>query len=124
MSRGSCLRAPQRQAEYEGRTHSQLALHPNLAPVQLDELPTQGQSQPGAFHLLVRRPHLSELLEHRLLIFWGNADAGIADRDLYEPVLWHGCDHDPATLRRELDRVRQQVQHDLPNLPLVRSDLA
>src|SRR5262252_2648727 len=42
------LRAPQRKAEGERRTRTQLALHPDPAPVQLQEFPTQGQPQPGA----------------------------------------------------------------------------
>ena len=36
--------------------------------MQLDELPGQGESEPGPLDLLVRRPHLPELLEDRLLI--------------------------------------------------------
>src|SRR5262249_43620169 len=96
-----------RQAEGERRAHSQLALHPDPAAVQLDELPTQSQPQPRALHLLVRRPHLPELLEHRLLILWGDANAGVADGDLDEPVLWRGRDLDPPTLRGELDRIGQ-----------------
>src|SRR4029453_9730331 len=64
-------------------------------------------------------PHLAKLLEHRLLIRRGDADARVADRDLYEAVLWRGCDLDPPTLRRELDRVRQEVQDHLPDLPFI-----
>src|SRR5262249_34571606 len=76
------LRATQRQAESERRTHTHLALHPDPAPVQLDELPTEGQPQPRTLHLLLRCPHLAELLEPRLLILWGDAHAGVADGDL------------------------------------------
>jgi hypothetical protein len=50
--------------------------------VQLDELATEGQPQPGALHLLVRRPHLPELLEHRFLVLRGDADPGVVDGDL------------------------------------------
>src|SRR5215471_9364113 len=96
-----------RQREGEGRPLPNLALHPDLAAVQLDELPTQSQSESSALHLLVCRPHLPELLEDRLLILEGDADAGIADRDLDEPVRWHGPDLDPPTCRRELDRIGQ-----------------
>jgi hypothetical protein len=92
--------------------------------VQLNELPAQGQPQPGTFHLLVRRPHLSELLEHRLLILRGDADPGVADGDLDRPVPWDCHDFYSPTLWRELDRVRQQVQDDLPDLPLICPNLA
>src|SRR5262245_49704549 len=68
------LRAPHRDRERERRTRTQLALHPNLAPVQLGELATQRQPQPGAFHLLRRRPHLAELLEHLVLILESNTN--------------------------------------------------
>src|SRR5262245_3728898 len=94
----------------ERRARPQLALHPDPAPVQLDELPTEGQPQPRALHLLVRRPDLPELLEDGLLILRGDADAGVADRDLYETVFWIGPDLDAPTLRREIDRIRQQVR--------------
>src|SRR5215510_12169746 len=69
-----------RDREREGRALPQLALDPDLAAVQLDELPTQGQSQPSALYLLVRCPDLAELLEHRLLILWCDADPRVADR--------------------------------------------
>src|SRR5262245_6852729 len=68
-----------RNRERERRAQADLALDPDLAAVQLDELPTQGQSQASALHLLVRRPNLPELLEHRFLVLWGDANAGVAD---------------------------------------------
>src|SRR4030095_8583783 len=54
----------------------------------------------------------------------GDANPGIADRDLDQPVLWRGRNLDPPTLRRELDGVGQQVEDDLTDLPLVRLNLA
>src|SRR5215471_10025979 len=86
-----------RQAEGERRAHSQLALHPDPAAVQLDELPTQSQPQPRALHLLVRRPHLPELFEHRLLIRRGNADPGVTHRNLDQTLLWRGRDFNAST---------------------------
>src|SRR5262245_3236736 len=94
-----------RDREREGRALPQLALDPDLAAVQLHELPTQGQSQSGALDPLVRCPHLAELLEHRLLILRGDADPGVADGHLYKAILRHCPYFDPPTLRRELDRV-------------------
>src|SRR5262245_59211730 len=96
-----------RNRERERRPHSDLTLHPDPAPVQLDELPTQGQPQPRALHLLVRCPDLPELLEHRLLILRGDADAGIADGDFDQSVLCYSYDLDPSAFRRELDGIRQ-----------------
>src|SRR4030095_6343931 len=52
------------------------------------------------------------------------ADPGITDRDLDQPVLWHSPNVDPPALRREFDRIRQQVQDDLPDLPLIGLNLA
>src|SRR5262245_48188248 len=77
-----------RQCKGKRRTHTDLALHPNPAPMQLDKLPAEGQPQPGALHLLVRGPHLPELLEHRLLILWGDANPGVAHGDLHVPSFW------------------------------------
>jgi hypothetical protein len=92
---------PQWQIEGERRAGSQLALHPDPAAVQLDELPAQGQPQSGALDFLCRRSHLPELLEHRLLIFRRDADPGVADGDLDQPVLGLGRDFDPTAFRRE-----------------------
>src|SRR5215831_5952368 len=72
-----------RQREGERRTRTHHALHPDPAPVQLHELPTQGQPQPGALHLLRRRPHLAELLKDLLLILGRNADPRVGDRYLH-----------------------------------------
>src|SRR5262245_30523733 len=68
----------QRQAESERRVHAQLALHPDPAPAQLDELSAEREPEPGPLHLLRGRPHLPKLLEHRFLDLWGDANAGVA----------------------------------------------
>src|SRR5262249_17892127 len=73
-SSSSSFATAHRQREAERRTNPYLALHPNLATVQLHELPTQGEPQPSALHLLRRRPDLPELLKHRLLVLLGDAD--------------------------------------------------
>src|SRR5262245_22093859 len=96
-----------RDSECERRPHPHLALDPDPTSVQLDKLPTEGQPQPSAFHLLVCHSHLPELLEHGLLILWGDADARIADRDLDGSILERCSDLNASTLGRELDRVRQ-----------------
>src|SRR2546427_1258887 len=113
-----------RDREREGRPAAHFTLHPNSAPVQLDEPAAKGH--PESRPLLSRRAgsDLTELLEHRVLVLRRDADPGIADRHFDRPV-HRRCPHlDPAALWRELDRVRQQVQDDLPNLPLVSPNLA
>src|SRR5258707_12305764 len=60
--------AAHRERERERRADSDLARHPDPSPVQLDELARERQPKPRALRLLVRRPHLAKLLEHRLLI--------------------------------------------------------
>src|SRR5262245_40379505 len=96
-----------RNREHKRGAHPQLTLHPDPAPVQLDELPTEGQPQASALHLLCPRPHLPEPREHCLLILRGDANTRVPDRHLYGPVLWHSADLDPSPLRRELDGIRQ-----------------
>src|SRR5262245_50764325 len=78
---GSLLMAD-RQRESERRAFSHVTLHPHPSAMQINELAGQGQSKAGALHLLVRRPHLAELLEDRLLILGGDSYAGVRDGDL------------------------------------------
>src|SRR4029434_5703462 len=94
-----------RQREGERRSRAQLALHPDPAAVQLHEPPAQRSPEHCALHILRRRPHLAELLKNRLLVLLGDADAGVADGDRDQLVLWRGLDLDPPTLQRDLDGV-------------------
>src|SRR6266481_7831728 len=81
--------------------------------MQLDELPCESQAESGAFRFLVRGAHLAELLEHRLVILRRDADPSVADRHLDRSAVRNSRHVDPAAFRRELDRVRQQVQEHL-----------
>src|SRR5690349_13564164 len=120
----SCPLTLDRQREGEGRPPAQLALDPDPAPVQLDELLRQGQPEAGA--LLLPRlvaPHLAKLLEDSRLVFGGNPDTGIGDRGLDQAVLPASLQADPAPLRGELDRIRQEVEEDLFDLAFVAHDL-
>src|SRR5215469_8344796 len=115
---------PVREGECEGRALADLAGQPDLAPVQLDELPRERKPEAGA--LVPARTiaaHLAELLEHRRLVLRGDADSGVAhgDRD-FSLALAEVDRHLPA-FRRELDGVREQIQDDLPHLPLISDDL-
>src|SRR4029450_3050872 len=80
-----------RDREGERRPHADLALDPDPPTVQLDELPTERQPEPRALYLFVPPPPLPKLLEHRLLVFRGDADAGIADCDFDQSVLCYSC---------------------------------
>src|SRR5215475_9586644 len=71
-----------REGERECRALAHLALHPDPPAVQFDELARQRQPEPGALHLLGRRPHLPELLEHRLLVLGGDAYPSVGHGDL------------------------------------------
>src|SRR5690348_13204814 len=66
-----------RQGERERRTPAGLALHPDPASVQLDELAGEREPETGALRFLLRGAHLAELLEDGLLVLRGDADAGI-----------------------------------------------
>src|SRR5262249_36430119 len=113
-----------RSREGERRARAKLALGPDLGVVQLDELARQRQPEAGALHLLVGGPDLPKLLEHRFLIFWRDANPGVAHRHLDHAVPRYCVDINSAAFRRELDRVGEQIQEDLPNLPLVALQLA
>jgi hypothetical protein len=70
--------------------------------VELDELPAQRQPKARPFRLPVRGADLTELLEHRVVVFGGDADARVRHRDLCRPVCEARAHGDPAALRREL----------------------
>src|SRR5262245_51385152 len=112
-----------RNRERERRALAHLALHPDPPAVQFDELTAQGQPQPRPFRLLVGRPDLAELLEYRVLVLGRDPNAGVDDRNFDGSITQHGPDFNPPALRRELDRIGQQVQDDLPDLPFVCPDL-
>src|SRR2546422_826002 len=122
-TRISSFATAHRDRERERRTHAHLTLYPNPAAVEFDELSAQGQTEAGPLGLLFGCPDLPELLEHRLLVRERDADPRIADRHLHGPVLGHGRDPDPPALRRELDRIRQEVQDDLSDLSLISPNL-
>src|SRR3981081_4176557 len=114
---------PDREAECERRPQPERAGDPYLAAVQLDELPAQGKPEPGALLLRGAGSDLTKFLEDRLVILRRDADAGVADRQVDRPVLGYRLHLDPAPFRRELDRIRQQVQQHLPDLALVSAHL-
>src|SRR5262250_1302213 len=92
--------------------------------MQLNELPGQGQPEPGSLDLLVCRSHLPELLEDRLLILRRDAHAGVGYGDLGHAVVHRGAHVDPPALGCELESVGEEVQEDLLHLPFVAPDHA
>jgi hypothetical protein len=113
-----------RQGEEEAAPPAQLALHPDVAAVQLHELARDRQSQPRA---VVRARaggvHLRELLEDQLVELRVDADPRVRDGDLH-PVRAlggaAGLHHEMALLRGELDGVADQVPQHVRHLVLVR----
>src|SRR5207245_6806385 len=112
-----------RDREREGRPAANFTLHADPAPVQFDELAAESQPEARSLSLLLRSPHLAELLEHGLLILRRNADAGIADRYLNRSIHRHRPQFDPSALRRGLEPLPHRVQEDQPTLPPTRRQL-
>ena len=100
-------------------TPTRLSAH-IVAAHQLRESPADGQPEPGPAVAARRRAiDLAERLEQTVHPVLGDADPGVADREV-EPVpvarvepLGAGRDHHLPALG-ELDRVVQQVDQDLP----------
>src|SRR6266571_692850 len=65
--------------ERERRSATHLALHPQAAAVELDELSRQREAETGTLALARGVAHLAELLEDRLLVLWRDADPGVGD---------------------------------------------
>ena len=120
-------RTPQRDGERGAlplhASHAQVASHPE------GEVAADREAEPRAPGApRVVRPHLDEGLEDRVEPVARNADPRVRDLEVGD-VRRSGAvrarrerdDHAPAR-RRELDRVRQQVEKDLPELLVVRPD--
>ncbi len=65
---------------------------------------------------------LLELLEDPFLVVCGDTGPGVRHRHEYLSVLPRRSDDDASAARRELDRVREQVEDDLLDAPLVTVD--
>ena len=65
---------------------------------------------------------LLELLEDPRLVGRRNARPGIGHRHMHLAVHSRGRHRDPPAGRRELDRIREDVEDDLANSPLVAAD--
>ena len=99
---------------------AELAFDPQGPAVQLDEPLRETEPEAGA---LCRTPGigagLTELLEDPGLVGSSDADARVSDGD--GDAGWHplAIDGHRASARSELDRVDDEVEEHLPDLPLV-----
>src|SRR5438132_3060255 len=98
-TRISSFATAHRDRERERRAHAHLALDMNPAAVEFDELSAEGQPQPCAFGLLLRRPDLPEFLEYHVLILRGDTDPSVADRHLHGSIHRHRSHFDPPAFR-------------------------
>ena len=119
--RGS-VAALRRHREREHRAVPELACHPDPSAVQLDELPAQREAEPRPLRLLVRTPYLPELLEDDLVMLGRDPDAAVGHRDLRDAIHTRRAHLHASALRRELHRVREEVEQHLLDLALVGAD--
>ena len=93
------------------------------AVVQADQSAHQRQAEPGAFEAaIIAGLDLKERVAEPRQIIRPDADAGVSDGDRAPSGSTLALDRHPAVRRRELDRVRQQVDQDLPASALVGDD--
>ena len=87
--------------------------------MQLDKLAGNRETEAGAALGPCARPvELPELLEHSLLVVRRDPRAGVRDRDVERAVRRGHVDGDLATFG-ELDRIADQVEQHLGDLPIV-----
>jgi len=90
-----------------------LALDPDPAAVELDETLRKGEAETGALALLHADIGLVKLLEDPLLFLGNDAGTRVGHRHLHLAVETCLGDDDAASLRRELDGIREQVEDHL-----------
>jgi hypothetical protein len=109
---------PEPRREAEGTALAGRALQPDLPAHQLDQAARDGQAEAGAA-VLARGGHvrLRERLEQPGHLLLAHADAGVAHREaqlrLVPGALQHLRLQPDLALRRELDRVVDEVGQDL-----------
>src|SRR5262249_27796412 len=114
------------QLEPERAAPAGLALEPDAAAHELDEMARDREAETGAA-VATRRAavRLGEALEHRLLPVERDADAGVLDADPQGRARFRFVqarrEHADLAALRELDRVSQQVDEDLAQPPRVAS---
>src|SRR5438445_623795 len=108
------VRGCRRDRESEGRPLPVHALDPDPALVQLDDLLGDRQAQPGAHDLALAVAFVPFITaEDPADEFGRDAQSVVLHADLHCAVFGPAGDQDLAALWRVLDRVRQEVGHDL-----------
>src|SRR5438105_9873288 len=118
----SMVRLIRRQREDEAAAVPGLALDPDAAAVQLDKALRKGEPEPRTLALLHADIRLLELFEDPLVVLHSDTGARVGYRYQYLVVAARGRDDDLPSFRRELDGVREQVEDDLAQPPLVAFD--
>src|SRR5690606_14750661 len=102
----------EREGELDGRAGTGGAVDPDAPAVQFDEMPGDGEPQPGS-GVGAGAIRLVEPLEDSIPILGGNAGAGVGYPDDQVVVFGRCPDGDDAAGRGELHRVVDQVDQDL-----------
>src|SRR5438067_2671612 len=111
-----------RKREHEAAPMPGLAFDPDAPSVQFDETLRERESEAGALALPYADVRLLELLEDPFLVVCRDTGPGVRHRDQHLSVLPRRRDDDASAPRRELDRVREQVEDDLLDAALVTVD--
>src|SRR5579883_533102 len=115
-TKDACRRQPQGRR----RALSRGAVELEAAAMKLGHRSRERQSQAGPLVFSCQSAvDLTEGTQRLVEIACGNADAGVLDHDPQTLCAVLDADGDPATGGRELDRIRQQVEHDLLETPAV-----
>src|SRR5262249_42550745 len=110
VARTHCVN-PNGQRERERGALAYLAVHPDPAPVQFDELLGERQPEPRALLLAGVVPaDLAELLEDGRLILRRDPDPRVMHGDRDHLRCHRDGEVDPTAVRGEFDRVGEQVQ--------------
>src|SRR5581483_7752221 len=107
---------PDRKGKGEFAPLSDLAGHPDPSPVQLDQILSEGQSEPRPPGIGSNGFTAIKFIEHLVDLVRRNAGAGIGHADPDEPLFDLRGDADLAPRRRKLDRVIDQIGQDLVEL--------
>src|ERR1700682_122044 len=112
--------ANQRQAEGHFSALAQAACDIDAAAMQFDQAFDDRQTQSASLvRPIVRGMRLKKRIAELLEVAFGNADSAIGDAQQEFAALDAAPDDDAAVLAAELDRGRDEIEHDLPYRPLV-----
>ncbi len=114
VARSERRAAIERQPQREHAALAHFACNGDAAAQQAREFTRNRQAEAAAAVLATRRSiGLLERFENHLELVGGNADAGIAHVDTQHVVVRRRDRQRDLAMRRELDRIRQQIAQDL-----------